>query len=438
METLQRTAGRRPNRGFAFFRAGTKVVERLSYAELLQASKSVAGALRKRGVDPGERALLTFPAGLDFIRAFWGCVCAGIIPVPAPPIQETRRERTLGRLKRLSEDCEPALMLDPETLEKLKSDPARWQPPPPQEVAFLQYTSGSTRQPSGVVVTQRNIQANLSMLATFQGAHSSIVMVHWLPLYHDMGLVRGMLSPVDLGADCYFMDPLEFIQNPATWLNALSHFQATLTGAPNFGYELAAEKAQLQAQPDLSHLQVAFCSAEPIRHQTVQKFIQKFGPGGLNPGAFKPSYGLAEATVAVAGETGPRCKCRELSLSALRDNRVEQPREESDVTTLVACGGPLGELDVRIVSDRKSLLPDSIGEVWLRGPSVAQGYWKTTPDSDPFQSYLQTNEGPFLRTGDLGFLDHEGSLFITGREKDLILIRGQNFHPHDIEATLEE
>ena len=198
METLERTAGRRPDRGFAFFRAGTEVVERLSYAELLQASKAVAGALRKRGFNPGERALLVFPPGLDFIRAFWGCVCAGIIPVPAPPIQETRRERTLGRLKRLCEDCEPALTLDPERLELLRSDPAHWQPPPPQEVAFLQYTSGSTRRPSGVVITQRNIQANLSMLATFQGAHSAVVMVHWLPLYHDMGLVRGMLSPVKL------------------------------------------------------------------------------------------------------------------------------------------------------------------------------------------------------------------------------------------------
>ena len=358
--------------------------------------------------------------------------------MPAPPVQENRRERTLRRLQRLSEDCKPALTLDATVLAQLEAEADVWKPPPGQEVAFLQYTSGSTRRPSGVAVTQENILANLAMLRSFHGRHSPVVMVHWLPLYHDMGLIRGMLSPVELHADCYLVDPHEFVQSPIKWLQAITHFRATVTGAPNFGYQLTIEKAVPDSTIDLSSLQVAFCSAEPIRHTTLEKFSDKFRPFGFKQAALKPSYGLAEATVAVSGELGERYRTRRLSVSALRENRLEKPRTERDAKHLVSCGRPLGEVDVRIVDEGVNQPPDRLGEIWLRGPSIATRYWRSAPEDERFSSYLPDKEGPFLRTGDLGFLDTDGSLYLAGRLQDLLIIRGQNFHPHDIEATLEE
>lgn len=412
-------------------------MERLTYVRLLTTARNVATALKKRGLKPGDRALLAFGPGLDFIRAFWGCVFAGLVPVPAPPIYPIRRERTLRRLQRIAEDCRPTLTLNSTIPAELEGEPDGWQPPPTQDIAFLQYTSGSTRQPSGVVITQENLGANLSMLRSFHGQHAPVVMVHWLPLYHDMGLVRGMLSPLELGADCYLMDPQEFVQSPVRWLEAISRFKATLTGAPNFGYELAARKVKPDRALDLSSLRIAFCSAEPIKHSTFTKFSEEFSPFGFSRDAFKPSYGLAEATVAVAGELD-HYQTRELSISALRENRIEKPATERDSTQLVSCGVPLGELDVQIVREGVEQPTDTLGEIWLRGPNIAAGYWNSTPESDPFSSYLQSGEGPFLKTGDQGFRDSQGCLFVTGRLQDLLIIRGQNFHPHDIEATLEE
>ena len=413
-------------------------MDQLSYTRLLTSARDLACALEKRGIKPGDRALLAFDPGLDFIRAFWGCICAGVLPVPAPPVQESRRDRTLRRLQRSADDCRPALTLNSTVLAELETKPDRWQRPPTQDIAFLQYTSGSTRRPSGVVVSQENIRANLAMLRSFHGRHSPVVMVHWLPLYHDMGLIRGMLSPLELGADCYLLDPQEFIQSPASWLEATSRFQATLTGAPNFGYQLAVEKAKPDPALDLSSLRISFCSAEPIRDHTLAKFSEKFRPFGFKQEALKPSYGLAEATVAVSGEMGERYQVRKLSISALRENRLESPRTEQDTKHLVSCGRPLGEVEVRIVEEGVDQPPDTLGEIWLRGPSIATRYWNSAPENDPFSSCLQTGEGPFLRTGDLGFLDPEGNLYLAGRQKDVLVIRGRNFHPHDIEATLEE
>lgn len=454
LDIIQNTLRTHPERGFRFIRSGTTVVEKLSYAELDKTAQNIAASLCAMGMEPGSRALLAFQPGLDFIKAFWGCLYAGIIPVPAPPPQNNRLERTLSRLQRIAHDCEPSVvlsdsrLLSPDlgpvlTLEKMNTEPEKWQAPNLNSLstAFLQYTSGSTRHPRGVVVTHGNIVANLKMLSSFHGEQENMVMVHWLPLFHDMGLIRGMLSPLQLGANCYLMEPMEFIQRPVHWLTALSHFQATITGAPNFGYEMASRKVspEYKKSLDLTSLKIAFCSAEPIRSTTVEHFLDKFRLCGFAPQAFKPSYGLAEATVAVSGELGPKYGSCELSAEGLRQGRVSQAINSEDSRILISCGQLLGELELEIVDETSQPCPEqTVGEIWLRGPSIAKRYWNSSSDENPFESYLSNGEGPYLRTGDLGFTDVDGSLYITGRKKDLIIIRGQNYYPQDIEATLED
>jgi acyl-CoA synthetase (AMP-forming)/AMP-acid ligase II len=442
VDVIQKTVRTHPDRGFRFVRSGTTVVETLNYAELDVAARAVAVHLLDEGVEAGSRALLAFRPGLDFIRAFWGCVYAGVVPVPALPPQAIRRERTLGRLQKISQDCQSSLVLADSdfpshglelgpvlTLAQLSAEPERWTRPDTgsETTALLQYTSGSTRHPRGVVTSHGNIIANLDMLRSFHGEMDPMVMVHWLPLFHDMGLIRGMLSPLQMGADCYLMDPMEFVQRPDCWLKAVSHFRATITGAPNFGYEMATRKvgSETRESLDLSSLKVAFCSAEPIRSSTVVRFLEGFAKCGLSPQTFKPSYGLAEATVAVSGELGPRYRSCEVN--------------PDDARQFVSSGQVLGDLELQIVDETsRPCAVRTIGEIWLRGPSIARGYWNSPTEESPFECYLADGEGPFLRTGDLGFLDREGSLYITGRKKDLIIIRGQNFYPQDLEATLEE
>lgn len=463
LDIARRAARQQPERGFRFVRGG-QIADSLSYGQLDVEARAMATSLAEAGVRPGERALLVYEPGLEMVRAFWGCVYAGVVAVPAAPPHPSRLQRTLPRLVRIAQDCEPSLLLagdevDVPGVRRLgpqarargdfdgpgarrlghAGDGQPWSAPEirPHDLALLQYTSGSTRDPRGVRLTHANLAHNLSMLAEFHRHQSSMVMVHWLPLFHDMGLIRGMLSPVHMGGDCVMLDAMEFVQRPRVWLEALSRFGATVTGAPDFGYALAARKVDSEALRglDFSRLEVAFCSAEPIRAQTLRRFEELLHPHGLRETALKPAYGLAEATVMVSGEMGARYRSRQVGRLALGEGRVDEPAGSSDALEVVSCGQPLGGQELLVVDDAGCPLGDQrVGEIWLRGPSVSQGYWKgERPDG-----MTADGRGPFLRTGDLGWLDSGGSLSVCGRLKDVMIVRGQNFHAHDVEAALEE
>lgn len=405
---------------------------RLSYARLDREARRLAAGL---GLPPGERVLLLHADGLEFIRAFWGCVYAGLVPVPAPVPQPSRLARTLPRLRRIASDCQAAGYLaegdfDLDLARLRPGEGEDWSPPSPTGPALLQYTSGSTREPRGVMVSHANLLHNLEMLGQFLGHRPR--MVHWLPLHHDMGLIRGMLSPLYLGGDCRLLDPLDFLQRPRRWLQAITEFGATVTGAPDFGYALAARKVKDTRGLDLSSLRVAFCSAEPIRRTSYDEFCQRFGVCGFAAEAFKPAYGLAEATVMVSGELGPP-KFLSLDRIALGQRRIAAGAD----LQVAGCGQPLGGQEVVIVEDGRGCQADGVGEIWVRGPSVAQGYWGR-PDDPTFAGYLEDGRGPYLRTGDLGWLSPSGDLYVTGRLKDVLIVRGQNYYPQDLEAVLEE
>lgn len=414
-----------PELSFRLVKKGREVQDTVTFEQLDRTARGLALGLLDRGLGAGDRVVVAYQSPIDFVRAFWGCLYAGLTAVPAPLAQGSRKERSLPHLKAILEDCQPsAILSDDPTLSAgptlLSLDcalnPDDWVAPEPCHLALLQYTSGSTRQPRGVMVTHANLLHNLSALEDF--LRPGLVM-HWLPLHHDMGLIRGMLSPLYMGSSCVMMEPMEFLQYPRRWLEAITEFRATITGAPNFGFARLTQKVQVLDGLDLSSLQIAFCSAEPIQKATAEGFLKKFASVGLSPKAFKPAYGLAEATVAVSGET--------------RDFY----QSEQD---LVCCGQVLGEQELVVVDPHGQQVPPlTVGELWLRGPSVASGYWNKPQESrETFQAHLASGEGPYLKTGDLGFLDRQGNLTLSGRIKDLLILRGQNYFPHDLEQFLED
>ena len=312
-----------------------------------------------------------------------------------------------------------------------------------ETLAFLQYTSGSTATPRGVMVTHGNLLHNLACLReVFQFSPESIG-VTWLPHYHDMGLIGGLLQPVYAGGEMIVMPPSSFLQRPIRWLAAVTRYRATTMVAPNFAYELCVQKisAEQRAPLDLASVKVALCGAEPVRPDTLAQFAKVFGPCGFRQEAFRPAYGLAEATLIVSGHSDGGAPFTPAVLAEeLQRNRIK-PAEEGAAGSrvLVGCGGIAPDLKVVIV-DPETLAPcasDRVGEIWVSGPSVARGYWRKPAETEQtFGAHLATGEGPFLRTGDLGFLDR-GQLFVTGRLKDLIIIRGSNHYPQDLEHTVE-
>ncbi|HEY4181375.1 MAG TPA: fatty acyl-AMP ligase [Kofleriaceae bacterium] len=441
VDLLVARAASHPARGFRFVDDDTV----LSYRELDRDARRIASVLAERNIAPGARVALAYPAGLDFVRAFWGCIYAGVIAVPVPAPHPARLARTLPRLRAIVTDCTPSAVLTtaalatrvPELGDVITTDDATGDPmrqphdSPSDAIALLQYTSGSTRSPRGVVLDHANILHNLGLLRAFHLDQHDMVMAHWLPLYHDMGLIRGMLSPVHMGADCVMLSAEKFVERPARWLAAVTSHKATTIGAPNFGFELCTRKisdAEL-ATLDLSSLRLVFSSAEPVRKGTIDRFLARFG---LDPTVFRPAYGLAEATVAVAGELS-HYTTHAVSASALRDGRIESATSD-DRYDLVSCGAPLGDMEVAIIDGNQRAAPDRVGEIWVRGGSVARGYWGQT---DPIFGAELGGTGPFLRTGDLGWCDADGGLAIVGRMKDAIIIRGQTFYPQDLEAAVE-
>ncbi|WP_316527990.1 non-ribosomal peptide synthetase [Kitasatospora brasiliensis] len=440
----------------------------LGYAELDARARALAATLLARGDVRHQRALLLHPPGLDYLVAFFGCLYAGMVAVPGYPPAD---RRSLERLTGIAADCTPVLALtdratlarvtaslgDPDSLlpgvgwlatDEPGADPESWRPysPEPERTVFLQYTSGSTSAPKGVVLSHGNLLHNAAMLRRSLRTDERSVGVSWLPPYHDMGLIGGILQPLHDGFPCALMAPMSFARSPIRWLEAISEYRATISPAPDFAYAECVRRigADQRAGLDLSSWRHALVGAEPIRAQTLERFAAAFAPAGFDPRGFYPCYGLAEATLFVTGgPAGSGARVVDVDRSALGEGefRVRRPEDRTgdEVVRLVGCGRGHDEDTVLVIDpqSRKPCRPGRVGEVWVSGPVVAQGYWgSAAATTEVFGAELADGSGPFLRTGDLGAL-HGGELFITGRAKELIVVRGRNHYPQDIELTAE-
>jgi acyl-CoA synthetase (AMP-forming)/AMP-acid ligase II/thioesterase domain-containing protein/acyl carrier protein len=404
----------------------------LTYGELAQEVVSCSAGLVERKLR-GERVIVALRGGLEFVTTFFACLHAGAIPVVVEP---PRRPRSHQLFQAVVADCRPKLLisgtdfdagLDWSTPQELRSRFATWTPPRSQDLAYLQYTSGSTSNPKGVMVTHSNILANNRALRQLCGQTDGVTLVSWLPVFHDMGLVSKVLQSVYLAGHCVLMGPATFAWKPSLWLKTVSRYRAHTSGAPNFAFELVVERMTEQDCEglDLSCWKTAYCAAEPVRFSTMRRFVERFSHYGFSPTTFKPAYGLAEFTLCATMVENPTDTPR---LTVDRDELCEGVVKESGAgATYVNCGTPAEETSVVILEpDGELKLPaDTVGEIALSGPSTTPGYWGQTPRRG------------LLRTGDLGFL-RDGSLFVVGRKKDLIIIAGRNLHPEDVEHTVEQ
>lgn len=465
IDLLRDRASRTPERIAYLFLDDGETESSLSFGQLEEQVRAVAARLQELGA-ADQRALLFYPPGLEFIVAFLGATFARVVAIPAYP---PRNNQNLNRLRAIIEDAGATLVLTTtsllanleaqfERVPELRSirwlatdDIApgahtSWREPQVDgdTLAFLQYTSGSTGMPKGVMVSHGNIIHNEHMIKVTFGHGDWTVFAGWLPVFHDMGLIGNVLQPLYLGVKSVLMPPAAFIQKPARWLHAISRYRATTSGGPNFAYDLCVRKVSPEQREglDLSSWQVAFNGAEPVRAETVRRFLSTYQPHGLRPSAFYPCYGMAETTLLISGGVpADRPIIHSLQAAALEQGLVvEMPGESQGSRALVACGRSWLE-KVRIVDPHSlTLCPeDRVGEIWVSSRSVAQGYWNQPELTEvSFRAQIKdTGEGPFLRTGDLGFL-REGEVFVTGRLKDLIIIRGLNHYPQDIEQTVEQ
>lgn len=441
--------------------------ENVTFAALDRRARAV-GAFLQKGQMQGQRALLLLPSGLEFISTFLGCLYAGVIAVPAFPFHFDGSRRGESWFRSVAADAQPLLAFaTPEMIAKLprdENDPLvssiRWISPHSidlsladewressvgeKTIAFLQYTSGSTSSPKGVMISHGNLLHNMKVIQTACKIGKDSTVVTWLPLYHDMGLIGTVLQPLYLGGRCVLMGPITFLQKPVRWLQAISQYRAHSSSAPNFAYELctrkisSAEKTEL----DLSSWRVAVNGAEPVRPETMERFAAAFSECGFKAEAFYPSYGMAESTLMVTGGRQSRAPRQiRLSAEALERNIVCEASDNEAARVLVGCGAALPDQKLSIV-DPNTLRPckkSSVGEIWVSSPSVAQGYWNRPEETAAiFQGQLSSgSKTHFLRTGDLGFIADE-QLFITGRLKDLIILRGRNLYPQDIELTVQQ
>ncbi|HEX8439827.1 AMP-binding protein, partial [Archangium sp.] len=470
VDLLRRRAHEQPSRRvFTLLEDGETETRHLDFAGLDGRARAIAATLQ-RHARSGERALLLYPYGLDYIAAFFGALYAGVVAVPVYPPDPTRLSRTLPRLRAIAQDAQATLVLTLGSIRDLVEGLARhapelaalrwvatdelvpdverdWRPPEatPDSLAFIQYTSGSTSVPKGVLLTHANLLHNESILQRAFGSTEDSVGVSWLPLYHDMGLIGCVLQAVYVGFPLVLMPPEAFLQKPLRWLRAISRYRATHSGGPNFAFDLCVRKVSAEQRDalDLSSWRCAVNAAEPVRADTLERFTRHFAPSGLRPDALRPLYGLAEATLMVTGGAqGSRRTVRTVDGAALESWWVvELPEGTPGSRRLVGLGRSWLEQQVVIVDPvtRTRCAADRVGEIWLTGPSVAQGYWNRPEETEHTFRALRadTGEGPYLRTGDLGFL-HEGELFFAGRLKDLVIIRGRNHYPQDLERTVEE
>ena len=453
---------------FVFLRDGEDERDTVSYAELDRRSRLVAAELQRR-VSPGARALLLYPPGLDFVSAFFGCLYARVVAVPVFPPRWRLPDRNLARVIAVAEDADPGVVLSTsvtadrwaravtdQTVPNLASaaggrraardrlawiatdalddgagptwcDPGAHQ----RTLAFLQYTSGSTASPRGVMVSHGNLLHNLSYAFHQADNDASSASVSWLPFVHDMGLIDGVLQPIYSGCPAYLMSPIAFLQRPGRWLRAISTYRATRSGAPNFAYDLCVRRvtAEERAELDLSSWRDAYNGAEPIRQDTLERFAARFAENGFRSTALRPCYGLAEATLLVtSARYGEGSSCQSAASVAIDGGGRG-----------VSCGRPGFGTSVVIV-DPNSQHPCAdgvVGEVWVQGPSVADGYWNRRAESiRTFAACTADGTGPFLRTGDLGSIGDDG-VQITGRLKDVLIVRGTKHYPQDLERTAE-
>jgi 8-amino-7-oxononanoate synthase len=453
------------DRAFIYLVDGENEELHLSYRELDRQARAIGARLQAMGLE-GQRALLLYPAGLEFIAAFFGCLYAGVVAVPAYP---PRRNRSLERIEAIAADAQARIALTTkEVLDRVqgvlgqspnlsnmawlasdqvaKGEESAWRQPDVHgdTLAFLQYTSGSTGTPKGVMLNHANLMHNSALISyAFENTRSGTG-VFWLPMYHDMGLIGGILQPLYLGRLNVLMSPVAFIQRPFRWLHAISKYKATISGGPNSAFDLCVRKITPEQREllDLSNWALAFNGAEPVRDDTIESFTRTFEPCGFRRESFYPCYGLAEATLIVSGgfRSDPPV-IRHFDAKALENNQVvEAVADEEGARALVGCGGNLLDEEIVIVNTDTltRCASDEVGEVWVSGPSVAQGYWQRADDSEhTFRAFLKdSGRGPYLRTGDLGFMQ-DGELFVTGRIKDLIIVRGVNHYPQDIELTVE-
>jgi amino acid adenylation domain-containing protein len=468
-ELLSRRAARQAERrAYAFLPEGESDEVSVSYGELDARARAVGSALARAGA-AGERVMLLYPPGLDYAAAFFGCLYAGAVAVPAYP---PRPNRTLERVEAMAADSQAAFALTTaKLLPKVKTyvahspalgglrwlsteeaeaegagagglGPARAEP---GSLAYLQYTSGSTALPKGVMISHANVLHNAAYIHEGFGHTPDSVSLSWLPHFHDMGLVDGVVVPLYGGFRAYLMPPAAFLQKPLRWLEAVTRLGVTHTGGPNFAYELCLRRIPPDARAalDLSGWAVAYNGAEPVRWETLERFAAAFAPCGFRPEAFYPAYGLAEATLKVTGGSRAAAPVRRaVQAEALKLNRVvEAAADDAGAQVLVGSGRAGAGTRVEIVDPEThtACAESAVGEVWVSSASVAGGYWRRPEETEQtFHARLAgTDEGPFLRTGDLGFV-RDGELFVTGRLKDVIIIRGLNHYPQDIERTAEE
>ena len=456
-------------RAFTFLADGELEAESVTFAELDLRSRALAALLQRRH-GPGERALLLFPPGIDFIVAFFACLYAGIVAIPAYPPRQSRPGRWAPRLGAVARDADARIVLSTERIAGLTAAVQRevpqlqrahwlqtthvppdeadyWQKPPKtggDTLAFLQYTSGSTADPKGVMVSHGNLLHNLAYGCHVEENDCDSVSVSWLPVYHDMGLIEAVLQPVYSGYSAYLMPPVAFLQRPLRWLQAITRYRATNSGGPNFAFDLCVDKIPPEERQnlDLSSWRVAYNGAEPIRWKTLTRFHEAFRSNGFQWRAFYPVYGLAEATLVVSsGRQADEPRVLNLSAQSLAGDRaVGGDGTERGSRHIISCGPCSCGSRVEIVQPETGELcrPGEIGEIWIKGPSVTQGYWNRIEETRrTFNARLSGGgDGPFLRTGDLGFVDG-GELFPSGRIKDLIIIRGRKHYPHDIERSVE-
>lgn len=437
----------------------------ITYAELDRQARAIAAQLTSLGMH-GERALLLYPPGLEFVSAFFGCLYAGAVAVPAFP---PRRNRKMTRIQAISDDAEAAIVLtDHATVSRVQPVIAEtphlkrmdwlatdklfagaaddWRMPMIRDdtLAVVQYTSGSTGTPKGVMLSHGNLIENCRLITYGFSPGRSGIGLTWLPTYHDMGLVGGVLNPLFYGRPNALMSPMAFLQKPVRWLRGISRYKVTISGGPNFAYALCNDKITPEECEglDLSTWEVAFNGAEPIRADTLKTFTEKFAPYGFHAETHYPCYGMAETTLIVTGGLRQEPPVVQAFDNEALESRRVIPASNGDTTAkkLVGCGRVLPNQEILIV-DEDSRLPvenGRIGEIWVAGRTVGQGYWNKTDETQEFfRAHLASGDGKYyLRTGDLGFF-HEDELFVTGRCKDLIIIRGRNLYPQDIEATVE-
>ncbi|MEH1014684.1 fatty acyl-AMP ligase [Micromonospora sp. CPCC 206060] len=455
---------------YTFVTDGEDEQRSLTYGQLAADAATVAGQLSRR-VAPGARVALVFEAGLDFLVAFFGCQLAGVAAVPVYPPAPGKPGPGLANLARVVDDCKAEVILTSPTCQPFaagaaahprlrdvpwvvtrpvgtgtaRPDPAA--PVRPDSLALLQYTSGSTGSPKGVLLRHENLLANLDAMDWFVHRPSTGTVVSWLPMYHDMGLIGTVLYPLYKGMPGYLMSPLHFLHRPLRWLKLITRVGATISGGPSFAYQLCVRRAGAAdtEKLDLSSWQVAFNGAEPINPRVLRTFEEAYRPYGLRPATVVGCYGMAEASLLITGAHRQDEPDRVLRVDPdqLAAGRAVVAAPDQPGRDLVSSGRPAPGHDVRICDpDTDRQLPEGqVGEIWYLGPSLSSGYWRKPEQSAAaFGATPDTGDGPgpsgFLRTGDLGFL-RAGQLYVTGRHKDLLIVRGRNVYPHDVEETVQ-